>query len=102
METIKSPGIIFYLSYFYAYYIPIILYVIWLPISIYDLGKREDISKSLSIIWTGFIIIVPWFGSLVYLLMGKSGIPFHFRLAITLPGIILAILFAIFSTLTST
>jgi len=102
MESIKSPGIIFYLSYFYAYYIPIILYVIWLPISLYDLGKRDNISKSVSIIWTCFIIIVPWIGSLIYLLAGRSAIPLHFRLGLTLPGIILVILFSLFSTFTST
>ena len=71
METIKSPGILFYVLSFYSYYLPIILYVLWTPLSIYDLGKREDLSTINGAVWTFCIILVPWLGSLLYFLVGK-------------------------------
>jgi hypothetical protein len=102
METIKSPGILFYVLSFYSYYLPIILYVLWTPLSIYDLGKREDLSKVNGAVWTFFIILVPWLGSLLYFLVGKSKFSTYSRVLLTIPGLVLAILFAVYSTLTST
>ena len=102
METIKSPGILFYILSFYSYYLPIILYILWTPLSIYDLGKREDLGKINGAVWTFFIILVPWLGSLLYLLVGKSKFSTFSRMLLTIPGLILVVLFAVYSTLTST
>jgi hypothetical protein len=102
METIKSPGILFYIFSFYAYYLPIILYVLWTPLSIYDIGKRKDLSSTLSSIWTFCIILFPWIGSIFYFLFGKSQISTFFKMILILPGVLLAILFAVYSTLTAT
>lgn len=102
METIKSPGILFYVFSFYAYYLPIILYILWTPLSIYDIGKRQDLSSTLSSVWTFSIILFPWIGSLFYFFFGKSQIPIFFKMVLILPGILLTILFAVYSTLTAT
>lgn len=102
MESIKSPGIILYLSYFYSYYLPIILYIIWTPLSLFDLGKKNDLSSSSSIIWTVLIIGFPWVGTLAYLFLGKPNISLQFRLLLVVPGLFLILIFGVLSTLTST
>ncbi len=102
METIKSPGILFYILSFYSYYLPIILYILWTPLSIYDIGKREDLNKINGTVWTLCIILFPWLGSLMYFLVGKSKFSTYSRVILTIPGLVLAIIFAVYSTLTST
>ena len=102
MDSIKSPSFLLYLSFFYSYYLPIILYVLWTPLSLYDLGKREDSSKNILVFWVLLIITLPWLGSLIYLFLGKNKISLNFKLALVVPGLVLIIFFALYATLTST
>lgn len=102
MENIKSPGFFLYLSYFYSYYLPIILYVLWTPLCLYDLGKKDESDNKASIFWTLLIIVIPWLGSLLYMISGKSKIPLYHRYLLILPGLILILLFGIYSTISST
>lgn len=102
MENIKSPGFFLYLSYFYSYYLPIILYILWTPLCLYDLGKNDESGSKASIIWTFLILLLPWLGSLLYMVSGKSKIPSYQRWILILPGLVLILLFGIYSTIAST
>lgn len=75
MESVKSPGFLLYLSYFYAYFLPMILYVLWTPLSIYELGQRNDLSYNKLMTWTMIIVLFPWVGSIAYFFPGCQAIP---------------------------
>jgi hypothetical protein len=101
MDNIKSPSFILHLTFFYAYYLPIILYVLWTPLAIYELNSKSDLTTSKSIIWTSIILFLPWIGSLVYFYSGLSNYPKKMRITLTIPGIFLIILFILLSSLFS-
>ncbi|MCB1143346.1 MAG: hypothetical protein H7A24_10935 [Leptospiraceae bacterium] len=102
MESVKSPGFLLYLSYFYAYFLPMILYVLWTPLSIYELGQRNDLSYNKLMTWTMIIVLFPWVGSIAYFFSGLSGYSKRLRILLIIPGLVLTILFVLISTLTST
>ncbi|MCB1176291.1 MAG: PLDc N-terminal domain-containing protein [Leptospiraceae bacterium] len=86
IDSLKTPGFIEYLVGMYAYYLPFILYMVWAPISIYDLsGKNEE--GSAGIIWTLVLILIPVIGAALYLILGKSNIQKTVRFTMVYGGL---------------
>ncbi len=97
IESIKTPGALEYLVGMYAYYLPFVLYMVWAPVSIFDLSKRTDIDQKISMLWTFLILFLPVFGGGIYLLFGGSGIPGSFRKTMVYGGLSVFFVFLILS-----
>jgi hypothetical protein len=68
----SAAGVFFGL---YAYVLPLVLYTTWVVIAVWDLTKREDVSRGRQITWMAVILIIPFLGVLAYYLFGRSTIP---------------------------
>jgi Right handed beta helix region/Phospholipase_D-nuclease N-terminal len=59
----------------YAYVLPLVLYTSWVVLALWDLSRREDLSRSRIILWMAAILIIPFLGVVAYYIAGKSSIP---------------------------
>jgi len=71
----------------YGYAFPLILYVAWVVLALWDLARRDDLSGSSRIGWTAAVLVLPVVGPIGYLLAGGSQIPRGMRLFLVLGGI---------------
>jgi hypothetical protein len=63
----------------YAYILPLALYAAWVVIALWEITKREDLSKGAGIGWMFTILVIPFLGVLAYYTVGKSHIPAAYR-----------------------
>jgi len=66
----------------WAYLMPFMLFGALLAILLWDVVRRDDISKTSSILWIAIALLVPFLGVLAYFFVGKSSIPAWQRFAI--------------------
>jgi plastocyanin len=78
----------------YGYAFPLILYVAWVVLSLWDLARRDDLNDRRRLAWSAGVLVVPLVGPLAYLLAGGSAIPRAMRLFLVVGGL------AIFAVLT--
>lgn len=71
----------------YAYVLPLALYATWVVIAIWEITKREDMSRGKGVGWMFAILIIPFLGVLAYFIFGKSHIPAAYRWVLTAGGI---------------
>jgi len=71
----------------YGYAFPLILYVAWVVLALWDLARREDLSANMRIGWTAGVLVLPLVGPIGYLLAGGSQIPRGMRFFLVLGGI---------------
>ncbi len=67
----------------FAYVLPLVLYVAWVSIAIWDLIRQEAESTRRRLWWMVVILIVPFIGPLLYFAFGRSPIPGSLRLMLT-------------------
>lgn len=87
LDSIRTPGFLEYLIGTYVYYLPIVLYILWAPIAVFDISRRQDIGNGTLIFWIFAIFMLPVFGGGAYLLFGNSEIKKPIRLTMVLGGI---------------
>ena len=63
----------------YAYVLPLVLYAVWVGIAVWEIIKRDDMTKGAGIGWILVILVVPFLGVIAYYLLGKSQIPAAYR-----------------------
>ncbi|HSK06128.1 MAG TPA: right-handed parallel beta-helix repeat-containing protein, partial [Acidimicrobiia bacterium] len=68
----SAAGVFFGL---YAYVLPLVLYTSWVVLALWDLSRREDLSRGKVIGWMAAVLIIPFLGVLGYHVLGKSSIP---------------------------
>ena len=56
----------------YAYLLPMLLYVLWSTLALWDLGRRDDLAGGAVWIWALLIFAVPFVGPVVYLFFGGA------------------------------
>ena len=56
----------------YGYLLPLLLYVVWSTLALWDLGRRESISGGAVWGWALLIFLLPFVGALAYLLLGGA------------------------------
>jgi plastocyanin len=71
----------------YGYAFPLILYVAWVVLALWDLTRREDLSGSHRLGWTAAVLVLPLVGPIAYLFAGGSAIPRGMRLFLVIGGI---------------
>jgi hypothetical protein len=64
----------------YGYILPLVLYASWVAISLWDLVRREDLNDGRRIGWMTVVLLVPFAGPPIYLLLGRSEIARSMRL----------------------
>ena len=77
--TIAAPTWWSLLLATYAYLLPLILYVAWVSIAIWDLIRQETVANRRRIAWMAIILLVPLFGPILYYVVGRSHIPRSLR-----------------------
>lgn len=58
----------------YGYLLPLVLYVVWSTLALWDLGHRDELSSGALWLWTLAIFLLPFAGALAYLLVGGARI----------------------------
>jgi hypothetical protein len=86
----SAAGVFFGL---YAYVLPLVLYTSWVALALWDLAKREDLSRGKAIAWMAAILVVPFLGVLAYYIFGKSTIPVWQRWVFMAGGMLVYLLF---------
>ena len=73
---------------FYLYFLPGVLLAAWVALALWDIARRDDISRARSLVWIAVILLVPFLGVIAYHAVGGSKIPGWLRLAIVAGGIV--------------
>ncbi len=71
----------------WAYLMPFMLFAALLAVKLWDIVRREDLSRTATIVWIAIGLLLPFVGILAYFLFGKSSIPAWQRLAIVGGGL---------------
>jgi plastocyanin len=72
----------------YGYVLPLVLFVTWITVAIWDLIRREDIRNSVRITWMVVIFAIPILGPILYYVSGRSPIPRSLRVMLLVGGLI--------------
>jgi hypothetical protein len=86
----STAGVFFGL---YAYVLPLVLYTSWVVLALWDLAKREDMSRGMTIAWMAAILIIPFLGVVAYYIFGRSTIPVWQRWVFMAGGMLVYLLF---------
>jgi hypothetical protein len=70
----------------YAYVLPLVLYAAWVGIALWEIIKRDDLSRGAGIGWMFTILVIPFVGVVAYYIFGKSKIPAAYRWVLLLGG----------------
>ncbi|MGH8871930.1 MAG: PLDc N-terminal domain-containing protein [Acidimicrobiia bacterium] len=77
----------------YAYVLPLVLYTSWVVLALWDLSRREDLSRWKVVAWMAAVLIVPFLGVIAYYIMGRSSIPVWQRWVFMAGGMLVYVLF---------
>jgi hypothetical protein len=64
----------------YAYLLPLLLYVVWSTLALWDLGRRDELAPRAVWIWALAIFALPFLAALGYLFFGGSRLAPRLRL----------------------
>jgi hypothetical protein len=64
----------------YAYLLPLLLYVLWSTLALWDLGRRDELATRAVWIWAFAIFALPFLAALGYLFFGGSRLAPRVRL----------------------
>jgi hypothetical protein len=56
----------------YAYLLPMLLYVLWSTLALWDLGRRDELPAAKAWAWALAIFVLPFVAALGYLLFGAT------------------------------
>ncbi len=79
----------------YAYVLPLALYAAWVVIALWEIIKRDDLSRGAGIGWMFAILIIPFLGVIAYYIFGKSKIPAAYRWTMLAGGMGVYVLFLV-------
>ncbi len=81
------PGLAQNLLGLYGFLLPVLLYVAWSTLALWDLGRRDDARGGAVWGWTLAVFGLPFVGALAYLLRGTRAVPRTLALAAVGGGI---------------
>jgi hypothetical protein len=56
----------------YAFLLPLLLYVVWTTLALWDLGRRAETTAITTWLWTILILTLPFAGALGYLFLSAT------------------------------
>jgi hypothetical protein len=83
----------------YAYILPLALYAAWVVIALWEIIKRDELSRGVAIGWMIAILVIPFLGVIAYYIVGKSGIPTVYRWVLLAGGMGAYVLFLVLGLL---
>jgi hypothetical protein len=78
--SVTMPGNLQMLLGLYAYLLPLLLYVLWSTLALWDLGRRDQLPVPAVWVWALLIFALPFAGALGYLLFGGARLAPRVRL----------------------
>ena len=78
--SVTMPGNLQMLLGLYAYLLPLLLYVLWSTLALWDLGRRDELSAPSVWIWAFLIFALPFVAALGYLFFGGARLAARVRL----------------------
>jgi len=79
----------------YAYLLPLILYVAWVSIAMWDMIRQEGMANGRRIGWMALVLLVPLAGPILYYVLGRSPIPRSVRVMLVAGGLLIYVAFAV-------
>jgi plastocyanin len=70
----------------YAYLLPFALVAAWIALALWDLARRDDLSRGATLAWMAVVLLVPFVGVAGYLL-ARASLPVWFRAAVVFGGL---------------
>lgn len=72
----------------YGYLLPFVLYAAWTSLALWDLARRDDLSRGATIAWIVAVLVIPFLGVIAYHVAGRSpSLPGWLRAAVVGGGI---------------
>jgi hypothetical protein len=78
--NVNLPGNLQMVLGLYAYLLPLLLYVVWSTLALWDLGQRESLSGGAVWLWAFAVFLLPFVGALAYLFIGGAAVAPRTRL----------------------
>jgi hypothetical protein len=70
--SVTMPGNLQMILGLYAYLLPLLLYVLWSTLALWDLGRRDELGATAVWIWALSIFALPFVAALGYLFFGGT------------------------------
>jgi Phospholipase_D-nuclease N-terminal len=70
--SVTMPGNLQMILGLYAYLLPLLLYVLWSTLALWDMGRREELSTAAVWLWALSIFTLPFVAPLGYLFFGGA------------------------------
>ena len=70
--SVTMPGSLQMILGLYAYLLPLLLYVLWSTLALWDMGRREELSTAAVWLWSLSIFALPFVAALGYLFFGGA------------------------------
>jgi plastocyanin len=71
----------------YGYLLPFALFAAWVSLALWDLARRDDLSRAAIIAWIAVVLVVPFLGVIVYHAFGRPKLAGWLRVAMIGGGI---------------
>jgi hypothetical protein len=70
--SVTMPGSLQMILGLYAYLLPLLLYVLWSTLALWDIGRREELPTAAVWLWGLSIFALPFVAALGYLFFGGA------------------------------
>ncbi len=82
-----APSLLQMLLGLYGFLLPLVLYVVWSTLALWDLGRRRDARAGTVWAWTLAVFLLPFAGALGYLVTAGGTLSRPLRLAAIVGGV---------------
>jgi hypothetical protein len=72
----------------YGYLLPFVLYAAWTSLALWDLARRDDLSRGAVLGWIAVVLLVPFLGVIAYHVLGRPKLPAWLRAAVVGGGLV--------------
>jgi hypothetical protein len=70
--NVTLPGNFQMILGLYAFLLPLLLYVLWTTVALWDLGRRPEATAAKTWAWAFLILALPFLGALAYLFLSGT------------------------------
>jgi len=70
----SAPSVLQMVLGLYGFLLPLLLYVVWSTLVLWDLGRRDDLRPAAVWGWALAVFVLPFVGPLAYLAVGGGGL----------------------------
>ncbi len=85
------PGLLQMVLGLYGYLLPLLLYVLWTTLALWDISRRKELGTGGLWGWCAAIYLLPGLGALAYVLAGGGEIQPNVKMTAVLGGIALLV-----------